>query len=95
MKCRIYKCKARCCYNVPFANGELEKYADKIVNKVLLTENPPMLHGAILPWTDPNWLKNKCPFLRNDHLCNIYEHRPEICRSFGEIVALKCKDRKL
>ena len=37
---------------------------------------------------------NKCPFLRADYKCNIYENRPEVCRQFGQIEELPCKFRK-
>ena len=88
MKCRIYKCKAKCCYNIPFENNELEKYADKIVNPVLETSNH---YGAQIAFTAYDVMKNKCPFLRADYKCNIYEHRPDICRKFGSIPELPCK----
>lgn len=107
MKCRITKCKAACCYNVPFSHNELTRFADKIINPVLQTTE---IVGGIMPWTvkvdftlDEKLfadrymqaiLKNKCPFLRHDCTCNIYEHRPEVCRLMGEIKKLPCKYRK-
>ena len=33
--------------------------------------------------TDYDIAKNKCPFLREDCKCNIYNVRPQICRIFG------------
>lgn len=87
MKCRTYKCKAACCYNVPFENGELGKYADKIVNMVLGTT--PMF-GAVFPITANDPKKNKCPFLRADYKCNIYENRPDICRKMGTVDKMPC-----
>ena len=87
-KCRTYKCKARCCYNVPFEEGELDKYADKMVNPVLGVV--PIL-GAMVPLTGASLEKNKCPFLRADFLCNIYENRPEVCRKMGEVDKMKCE----
>lgn len=87
MKCRTYKCKAHCCYNVPFENGELEAYADKIVNPVI--DRMEVL-GAVVPLTSDSTKTNKCPFLRTDYKCNIYENRPDICRKFGQIDKLKC-----
>ena len=99
MKCRIHQCHAACCYNVPFKDGELEKYADKIVNKVLYVQHMETMPPAVLPFTTEcnfmeDFMKNKCPFLRHDRTCNIYENRPEVCRLFGEIYELKCKYRK-
>lgn len=41
--------------------------------------------------TDMDLDKNKCPFLRADRRCNIYENRPDVCRKFGEIPELPCK----
>ena len=91
MKCRLHKCKARCCYNIPFDNNELELYYDKIINPVICTV--PAGRGEVAV-TDGNPFENKCPFLREDYKCNIYENRPQICRLFGEIKELKCKFRK-
>ena len=36
-----------------------------------------------LPITDTDFHKNKCPFLRDDYKCNIYDNRPWIRRVFG------------
>lgn len=100
MKCRPNKCKGACCYNVPFKDEELEKYKDKIINPVLAVETlPNMKVQAVVPFTvevkrPEDIMKNKCPFLRHDCTCNIYENRPEICRLFGEIAELPCKYRK-
>lgn len=91
MKCRVHYCHACCCYNVPFNNGELDKYKDRIVNPVLFTM--PMC-DAIVPFTDEKPDNNKCPFLRSDYKCNIYECRPDVCRKYGEINDLPCKWRK-
>lgn len=105
MKCRIARCHAKCCYNVPFSNGELFRYRDKIVNPIqAVTE---IVKGFLLPWTvdvdteiDGNehpekmeeaMLKNKCPFLNDDCTCNIYENRPKLCRDYGRIPKLPCK----
>lgn len=38
----------------------------------------------VVAWTDNDIEKNKCPFLREDCRCNIYEMRPHICRIFGD-----------
>lgn len=35
--------------------------------------------------------ENKCPFLKDDCTCNIYEYRPDVCRKFGQIPQLPCK----
>lgn len=88
MKCRVHKCGAMCCYNIPFEENELERFAEKIVNPVINTEP---IGDAVLAYTDLDMDKNKCPFLRFDCKCNIYENRPRVCRLFGCIDALPCK----
>ena len=40
--------------------------------------------------TDMDFGRNKCPFLRPDCRCNIYENRPDVCRKMGEIPELPC-----
>lgn len=90
MKCKLHKCKAYCCYNVPFENNELETYKDYIVTPYFDTYN---LGHAIVPITNAVWNKNKCPFLKDNLRCNIYDHRPELCRQMGETDELKCKYR--
>lgn len=87
MKCRTYKCKAACCYNIPFENGELETYADKIVNPVI---DRMVVLGAVMPMTSNRPTTNKCPFLRTDYKCNIYENRPDICRKMGMVDKMPC-----
>lgn len=87
MKCRISVCKASCCYNIPFERDELRRFSDRIVNPVLFTL--PLGAGTVA-FTDKNINKNKCPFLRKDCKCNIYDVRPDICRKFGEIAELTC-----
>lgn len=92
MKCRTYKCKARCCYNVPFEGDHFERYSDFIVNPILDTVQ---VGNARVAWTtEGDYKKNKCPFLKADYTCNIYAHRPGICRKFGEINELPCAIRK-
>lgn len=93
MKCRLNKCHAACCHNIVFERNELERFKDKIVNPIINTEviGP---HGAVLAQTDYDFMHNKCPFLRHDCKCNIYDDRPEVCRLFGEIPQLYCEYRK-
>ncbi len=85
-KCKTHKCHAACCYNIVLPIGMLEQFADKIVNKVIATS--PMPYNPEFPpsemvETSDNPANNKCPFLRAGYKCNIYEHRPLICRKFG------------
>ena len=98
-KCRVYKCHAACCYNIVLPIGMLQQFADKIVNKVI--ETSPMPYNTEFPPsetvnTSDNPADNKCPFLRADYRCNIYEYRPLICRKFGsgEHPLLVCKYMK-
>ena len=87
-KCLLHKCDARCCYNIAFEHGELERFASMIVNPVI-GFTP---FGCVrIAMTDMDLDKNKCPFLRSDRRCNIYENRPDVCRKFGEIPELPCK----
>ena len=87
-KCLLHKCDAHCCYNIAFEHGELERFQSRIVNPVL---GFTPFGGVRIAMTDWNLDKNKCPFLRSDRKCNIYENRPEICRKFGEIPELPCE----
>lgn len=91
MRCRISKCHAHCCYNIPFEKHELERYESLIVNPVLFTI--PM-GPADVAFTNEDPNENKCPFLRSDYKCNIYDMRPDVCRKFGEISELPCRFRK-
>lgn len=88
MKCRISRCNACCCYNIPFDRNELIRFADKIVNPVLFTLP---LGLALVAYTNEKPMLNKCPFLRKDFKCNIYDNRPDVCRKFGQIEELPCK----
>lgn len=88
MKCKVHKCNACCCYNIPFERFELERYKDKIVNPILFT----LPQGPyVVAFTDADPANNKCPFLRADYKCNIYENRPEVCRLFGIVPQMPCK----
>lgn len=89
MKCNIKLCKASCCSNIPFDRQEHLAFADKIVNPII--QVLPLDHQAVIAVTNPNPALNKCPFLTSDYKCNIYDHRPDVCRKFGEIPQLKCK----
>ena len=90
MRCKTHKCKACCCYNIPFERGELERFADRIVTPVRFTLP---LGRAKVAFTHDEPSLNRCPFLRLDFRCNIYDQRPEVCRLFGEIPALPCPNR--
>jgi len=86
-KCPTHICDASCCYNIPLDKMELERFSKDIVNPVI--ETYPIGRG-VLAITNEDPDKNKCPFLRKDYRCNIYENRPEVCRLYGEIDELPC-----
>lgn len=87
-KCRTYKCKAACCYNIVLPVGLLDRFADKVVTPVIrrgtLPPSPNVPEFSEYITTCENPAQNKCPFLRTDYKCNIYDSRPTICRLFGE-----------
>ena len=87
-KCLLHKCDAHCCYNMAFGHGELERFHSMIVNPVI---GYTPFGGVRIAMTNWDLDKNKCPFLRADRRCNIYENRPYVCRKFGEIPELPCK----
>lgn len=98
MRCKLHKCKASCCHNIPLPIGYLRKYADKIVNEVIGTEYVGRNESRGLPEselavTSENPHDNKCPFLKKNYKCNIYSERPEICKIFGNGThpLLKCE----
>lgn len=75
----------------------LEQFEDKIVNGVLSTrmiQSRPNFPLSVAVNTSYDFKTNKCPFLRDDYKCNIYNDRPKICRVMGEIDKLKCEYRK-
>lgn len=95
--CDVSKCHAACCYNVPMEKGFLSVYKKKIVNPVKglgmyedmdktayrRTKMGNWGRASYLTITNGDPAENKCPFLRDDCKCNIYEHRPAVCRRFG------------
>lgn len=96
--CDVSKCHAACCYNVPMEKGYLSAYKKRIANKVMAIgqwgdegkdayakrKMGDLGRAHYLMITDKNPAKNKCPFLRADCKCNIYENRPVICRRYGQ-----------
>lgn len=86
-KCDVSKCFAACCYNVPHTKFTLFTNKKRIVTpyKRLIEQEAcdNESRKLFLPITDEDLKKNKCPFLRDDFKCNIYNQRPWICRVFG------------
>lgn len=87
MLCDIKKCKSACCYNVPHTMYTLNTNKKKIITpwKYLADQGLKDEDGRKLfvPIVDDEINKNKCPFLRDDFKCNIYDKRPFVCRAFG------------
>lgn len=83
-KCKIEICHAFCCYNVPLDRRLIGAYRKKIVNPIIRYADEFGDANVALPITDENLSKNKCPFLRNDCRCNIYQQRPQLCRMYGD-----------
>lgn len=85
-KCNTSKCHASCCYSAPMPKGYFSVFKKKVITpwKRLVEHgignNGEMLYVAVV---DEDFNKNKCPFLRDDYKCNIYDQRPWICRAFG------------
>lgn len=86
-KCNTSKCHASCCYSVPMPKGFFSAFRKKVITpyKRLLEQEMTDDKGQRLyiPVVDEDFNKNKCPFLRDDYKCNIYDQRPWICRAFG------------
>lgn len=36
-------------------------------------------------WTEPDFNLRRCPFLSDENLCNVYQHRPAACRNHRSI----------
>lgn len=81
-KCNIKVCKSACCYNVPHTKQYFTSLKNRIVNPIIRLEAIDKTHAMAITDEEPD--KNKCPFLRKDYKCNIYDRRPSICRMFGE-----------
>lgn len=87
--CNVKRCKACCCYTVPLPKNIIDEYKSKIINPIISIEpigvSDEYNGFNVLAITDTRPAKSKCPFLRKDYLCNIYENRPELCRLFGTV----------
>lgn len=78
---QCYGC-GKCCYNVPLPKRLLTGLKNRIVNgfdDVLDMGESEMMGHTVYPMTKDM----KCPFLKADNTCNIYDRRPRICREFG------------
>lgn len=73
----LSKCKAQCCKAYCIPQKIYNRNQHKIVREVFLAIN--YSNGLMMPNTEDGM----CPFLTHDLKCNIYDDRPEKCRSFG------------
>jgi Fe-S-cluster containining protein len=91
-ECKKYhcKCKADCCGVVPIPEKTWKDNQHLLQQKIEhLTELP--VKRTALPGVEIRELaflpitKNfKCPFLKKDLSCAIYDDRPEVCQKFGD-----------
>ncbi len=78
-------CGAPCCqyFRVSFYQGELDCYPGGFVPTALTQALPPF--RACMNGTEVG--KGRCVALGTDGLCQIYEHRPSVCRDFPNRLA--------
>lgn len=79
-KCNVSICKAACCGFVPIPDALIARFAYLLHPETKITKAP-FLPDDVSVCTDT---QGKCGFLTADYKCSIYEHRPEICRIFGD-----------
>lgn len=86
-KCDVSKCHASCCYNVPMERAMFTVYKAHIQTPIIDFRNDGLKddngNALVTPVTDYDFHKNKCPFLKKNYKCAIYDRRPKICRIFG------------
>lgn len=91
MNCDVTKCKAACCYNAPLDKGLISARRNRIVNPIIRLEV--QFGNMVIPITNEDREKNKCPFLTAKCKCNVYQWRPQLCRLYGQrpdIAYLRC-----
>lgn len=71
-----HKCRAVCCKAIALPRKIWEENQDKVITKPQEVVDFP---DYIFPLTETGG----CPFLKDDHHCNIYENRPDVCKEFG------------
>ena len=74
------KCHADCCGPVPINKIDYQKL-NQFKQRKIIKEHEINLNGRdfIIPYTEDL----VCPYLGKDYKCAIYDHRPPICREFG------------
>jgi len=87
-------CGGDCCgANVLFTENELrilkKNYKSKFKKLKLVESNIPGSYMIKRKGTKAINDADKCIFLENDK-CSVYEHRPRICKDFGNKMYIKC-----
>src|SRR3989304_3333713 len=72
-----------CCCCVPLKPKDWQRLKSRIQRPC---DPVDYMQNTILPWTE----SKVCVFLTNEKRCAIYEDRPNVCRLFGTILALRC-----
>lgn len=72
------KCHGDCCRFVPIPKSLWEDQKKNVVRKVMFVYQHD--ENNIMPVTKDL----RCPFLKEDYSCNIYNVRPWICRLYGK-----------
>lgn len=78
IKCDVSICHAECCGIVPIPNETVSEFSYLLRDGVKFM---PFNESMTICADD----KGVCGFLTTDYRCAIYDHRPEICRMFGEL----------
>ena len=76
-KCDVSICHAECCGIVPIPNETIQRFSHLLRAGVKFKQ----VDANSTVCADEN---ATCGFLTEDYQCAIYEHRPPVCRIFGE-----------
>lgn len=76
-------CGGKCCGPVPLSKKEY-----KTIRKIYGIPRGAK-HDLVSETLHLLTINGMCAFLK-DGRCSVYEHRPEVCRKFGEIPQLPC-----
>lgn len=80
-------CKAECCISPALTLEEYDflkaKYPDVLFKEVVLEPGLPVLRHI-------GRVGQRCPFVKKNNRCSIYNERPNVCREFGVHEKLPC-----
>lgn len=78
--CKLFHvlCKAQCCSMVPLPRSLVVDNFHLVVTPI--KEMLDFTDMDVVPITETG----KCPFLKTDYGCAVYESRPPVCRKFGD-----------